>query len=218
MKSVILFATYIIFTCLTSEAQTALTGKIASHNSLTFAENINGNDRIVDKRNRCQSLNIQEQYAAGVRMFDFRVRPDKNGKVKAAHGRIAYDVNIEKEYEWLNNKGDVWIRIMIENSRLPWKKDRYFEWFRKYTARLVKKYPGIKFVGGYGARSGGQVARNLPHQPEIKQYIWQLSESDKLLPCPRQFAQDNNSRNKKHINDSIWSMFDFVELLYEDTE
>lgn len=218
MKSVILFVAYIIFINMAAEAQTALSGKIASHNSLTFAENINGNDRIVDRRNRCQSLNIREQYEAGVRMFDFRVRPDKNGKAQAAHGRIVYDVNLEEEYEWLNGKGDVWIRIMIENSRLPWKKDRYFEWFRNYTAALVEKYPAIRFVGGYGARSGGQVASNLPHQPEIRQYIWQISESDKLIPSPRQFAEENNSKNRKHINDSTWSMFDFVELLHEDTE
>lgn len=218
MRIFFLFFVILIIATEASSQHNTSYPKIASHNSLTFAENINGNDRIVDRRNRCQSLNIREQYEAGVRMFDFRVRPDKNGNAQAAHGRIVYDVNLEEEYEWLNGKGDVWIRIMIENSRLPWKKDRYFEWFRNYTAALVEKYPAIKFVGGYGARSGGQVASNLPHQPEIRQYIWQISESDKLIPCPRQFAEENNSKNRKHINDSTWSMFDFVELLHEDTE
>ena len=214
MKSMFLFAALAIFFCLTTNAQAIAEGKLASHNSLTFAQNINGNDRIVDRRNRCQSLDIQEQYAVGVRMFDFRVRPDKDGKAQAAHGRIVYDVNLEKEYEWLNSKGDVWIRIMIENSRLPWKKDSYFEWFRKYTAELVKKYPNIRFVGGYGARGGGQVADKLLHQPQINQYIWSISSGNGIVPAPERFAKENNIKNKTMINNESWSMFDFVEYLF----
>lgn len=147
-------------------------------------------------------------------MFDFRVRPDKDGKAQAAHGRIVYDVNLEKEYEWLNSKADVWIRIMIENSRLPWKKDSYFEWFRKYTAELVKKYPNIRFVGGYGARGGGQVADKLPHQPQINQYIWSISSGNGIVPAPERFAKENNIKNKTMINNESWSMFDFVEYLF----
>lgn len=191
-------------------------GKIASHNSLTYARNKNGNNRIVDRHNRCQSLDIREQYKLGVRMFDFRVRRDNNGEACAAHGRIVYDIDLEQEYEWLNRQGDVWIRIMLENRRLPSKKDKDFEWFRQYTADLVRKYPSIKFVGGYGARSGGQVADNLPHQPTINQYIWNAENSETLLPHPGKYAETNNQENAKMINHETWSMFDFVELISEE--
>lgn len=189
--------------------------KIASHNSLTFADNLNGNDRIVDRHNRCQYLNIQEQYELGVRMFDFRVRRNRDGQPQAAHGRIVYSVNIEKEYEWLNSKRDVWIRIMLENRRLPRQRKKDFEWFRQYTAELAEKYPDIHFVGGYGSRSGGKIADNIPHQPLINQYIWNVENSETLLPHPRKYAETNNAGNAGFINSETWSMFDFVELLAE---
>ena len=48
--------------------------KLASHNSLTYAAPLNGSPGVVERRNRCQTLGIEEQYALGVRLFDFRVR------------------------------------------------------------------------------------------------------------------------------------------------
>lgn len=201
-------------------AQLLPKGKIASHNSLTYAETENGNKRIIKRRNRCQNLNIRQQYEIGVRMFDFRVRKGINGKPQAAHGRIRYKANVEDDLAYLNSRGDVIIRIMLENRRLPRQRKKDFKWFDAYVREIVQKYPNIEFVGGYSSRGDGKAAVFLPDEPHINQYIWRRTSTLNIIPKPFKYAKDNNEDNCRFINDSVWSMFDFVENLvrHEDEQ
>lgn len=196
-------------------AQTLPEGKIASHNSLTYAETENGNKRIIKRRNRCQRLDIRQQYEIGVRMFDFRVRKGINGKPQAAHGRIRYKANVEKELAYLNSQGNVIVRIMLENRRLPRQRKKDFKWFDAYVREIVQKYPNIEFVGGYSSRGDGKAAVFLPDEPQINQYVWRRTSILNIIPKPLKYATDNNEGNSRFINDSVWSMFDFVENLTE---
>lgn len=72
---------------------------------------------------RCQSVDIRKQYKIGVRCFDLRIRYNEDGLV-LAHGIVEYDYSIGElfqDLEWLNEKGDVQIRILHEvRKRFGW--------------------------------------------------------------------------------------------------
>ena len=189
--------------------------KLASHNSLTYASPLNGSPRVVDRRNRCQTLDIEGQYALGVRLFDFRVRRGDDGTATAAHGRIRYDADIEAALRFLDSRGGVVVRLMLENSLLPWRRTDDYAWFQDYAITLVARYVNISFVCGRSKVGWDKVARNLPDEPPIDQYIWRRSSTLNVIPKPARHARRENKDNFKQLNDTVWSMFDFVEWLVE---
>lgn len=189
--------------------------KLASHNSLTYAPELNGSPGVVARRNRCQSLDIEQQYALGVRLFDFRVRRGDDGEAVAAHGRIRYAADIEGALRFLDAKGGVTIRLMLENSFWPWRRTRDYEWFQEYAITLVARYTNIRFVCGRSKLGWDKVAANLPDEPEINQYIWRRRSTVNVIPKPARHARRQNKRNFVNLNGTVWSMFDFVELLYK---
>lgn len=69
---------------------------------------------------RCQSVDIRKQYKLGVRCFDLRIRYNENGLI-IAHGIIEYDYSIGsliRDLEWLNEKGDCYVRLLFEARNL----------------------------------------------------------------------------------------------------
>ena len=99
---------------------------------------------------KCQSKTIKEQYELGVRCFDLRVLFDKYGIVHVAHGFMKYNIDsseLNENLNWLNNKGDCYVRLIHEVRR----KSQYtalakicFQGFCFY----VLKYSNIKWWCG----------------------------------------------------------------------
>jgi hypothetical protein len=109
---------------------------IASHNSWTFGTPKKWWQKIINFTSKCQSLNIQEQYNKGVRLFDLRLVGNK-----VFHGLVEYNVDYISDLSWLNNKKDVSIRLLLE-------RDGYEESFKYFVNTLMDTYPNIKFFGG----------------------------------------------------------------------
>lgn len=189
--------------------------KLASHNSLTYARALNGSPGVVARRNRCQSLDIRRQYALGVRLFDFRVRRGDDGDAQAAHGRIRYDADVAAALEFLDSCGGVTVRLMLENSLLPWRRKRDYSWFEEYAITVVARYTRISFVCGRSKVGWDKVAANLPEEPVIHQYIWRRQSTVNVIPKPARTARRSNKANVAKLNPDEWSMFDFVELLFK---
>ena len=92
--------------------------------------------KIINFTSKCQSLNIQEQYNKGVRLFDLRLVGNK-----VFHGLVEYNVDYLSDLFWLNGKKDVSVRILLE-------RDGYEESFKSIVDILMSTYPDIKFYGG----------------------------------------------------------------------
>lgn len=111
--------------------------KLASHNSLSYAPVKQWYLKPFFWIAKCQSKNIEEQYKAGVRYFDFRL--DGNCP---AHGHIKYDVDVLKELTYLNKQEDCIVRIICENL------DNKYTFIRECMF-LEGTFTNIKFCGGW---------------------------------------------------------------------
>ena len=83
---------------------------------------------------KCQDLSIIEQYNLGVRCFDLRIRFDKNPNLKVCHGIFEYNAYfILSDLKWLNDKKDVYVRILHEVRTK-----------KQYTAYSIKEF--IRYI------------------------------------------------------------------------
>lgn len=111
--------------------------KLASHNSLSYAPVKQWYLKPFFWIAKCQSKNIEEQYKAGVRYFDFRL-----AGIYPAHGLIQYNADVLHELTLLNNKGDCTVRIICEDINLA-------QEFIGLCIFLEGTFTHIKFCGGW---------------------------------------------------------------------
>ena len=101
---------------------------------------------------RCQRVSIREQYERyGVRCFDLRVRFNKYGQGIVAHGIVEYCFTASKIYEdleWLDSKGDCYVRVIHEVRTVKQYKNRQRNLFRHFCERLEDEYKNIRFWCG----------------------------------------------------------------------
>lgn len=173
--------------------------KLASHNSLSYyppqwwvvAFNWMA---------RCQSLTLEQQYAKGVRLFDIRIKI-VNDKVCSGHGIATYKVDFDEIFSFLNNKRDCSVRIILESGN-----DTRFRIFVEY---LMKIYQNIEYTGGQRKRDWKKMI-NL-QEADITHLYW-MHKKWWMIPFPYLFAKrHNNKENQRYLNDSSWSMFDFIK-------
>lgn len=192
--------------------------KLATHNSLTFSKVKHTLDEVFDDEfNRCQSLNLQQQYALGVRMFDFRFRQDgDSGRPLIAHGRVEYEGDVESYLSYLNTLPNVTVRLMLENQNfaIDRRRKRDYGWYGPYVSGLLGRYKNIHFCGGISKYGGDKVAADVPDEPYINQLI-DKSKNDFDPTHPHDYAVANNWNNRTQINYTTWTMFDFVELCFQ---
>lgn len=171
--------------------------KLASHNSLSYYPP----QWWVIPFNwmaKCQSLTIEQQYERGVRLFDIRVKI-VDGKVYSGHGIATYIVDFDTIFSFLNEKGDCTVRIIQETSD-----DNLFV---NFVENLMRLYHDIKYVGGQRKKDWKKMI-NLP-EPDLNHLYWK-HERWWMIPCPYLYAKKHNEENQKYLNDSSWSMFDFL--------
>ena len=115
---------------------------------------------------RCQSKTLSEQYRYyEVRLFDFRVRFDKNGDLVFAHGPIEFKGDPRDYLDELNklagmldaihcNDGvvilspSVYVRLILESNKPMKDQKLQEEHFRYFCEDIQKEYPNITFFGG----------------------------------------------------------------------
>lgn len=120
--------------------------KLASHNSWTFGTPKKWWMRPFSFVAKCQAKNIREQYEAGVRLFDLRIRFDKYGALVVAHGLAEYDASgLEADLRWLNNQLDVvYVQVVLEIPRCKMAQEINFVAWCKIIRR---RYKNVIFVG-----------------------------------------------------------------------
>lgn len=100
---------------------------------------------------KCQEVDIRAQYEEyGVRCFDLRIRFNKKNEMEIAHGLVSYKISYSKlieDLEYLNSKGDCYIRILHEVRNKFQKSNQSL--FRQYCEKFESEFKNIKFFGGY---------------------------------------------------------------------
>ena len=90
---------------------------LQSHNSWSYLKPIRWWMYLIRFTAKCQSKSIAEQYIFyGVRSFDLRIKPTKNG-IRVAHGLVVYDYtenDILRDLEMIDRCGDCSVRMVLE--------------------------------------------------------------------------------------------------------
>lgn len=167
---------------------------------------------------RCQNKTIQEQFEAGARLFDLRVRFANRG-FYACHGIFRYTTGrgSPKDLRWLNRQPyKVAVRVVLEQMK-PTDADK--EAFAALCEGLTTFSPYIDFFGGwakgeydkpiYDFHSGigeqdlcdrySSVCRVWPWLPKWATCWW-----------PWLYARVNNKRNINRHSGSKWLFIDFI--------
>ena len=194
--------------------------KLGSHNSWSFAKLKQW--YVPAFVCRCQRLNIQEQYVRGVRLFDLRLRLHKN-EWFPAHGSARFNVDFYDDLRWLNEQGDVYVRVLLEYNKIPKDFDKIVEQFKIVCSFLEKSLSNIKFFGGEAKCTWNVVYKFRNDNVKIiDKYssTTSLFKSGKLSIIddwwPWFYAKFHNKQNYKNFVESEqdgYLFIDFVDMI-----
>lgn len=127
----------------------------ASHNTFSYSEPLQWWLRPFAFVARCQSKTLTEQVEAGVRVFDLRIRQDKNGEWIIAHNAFIYvrGIKILHALEWLNDMAresdlPVYVRVLHEVRNQRQARQSSSVAFNSLCDWMQHEYRHIMFFGG----------------------------------------------------------------------
>lgn len=183
--------------------------KLGSHNSLTYLKPRKWWMYLYIPFAKCQSKTIEEQYEAGARYFDFRIRFDSKGPkndIIVAHGLMEYKLSGAKLYEildYLNRKAwstpkQIHVRMLYEMSSgyLGGDHDAGEDSFIEYCKYIQTKFKSINFCGGQRKYDWAQLVKLGTHPMSIDLYssrTWTILDDW----CPWIYAKLMNKKNYK---------------------
>jgi len=196
--------------------------KLGSHNSWSFGKTKWYIPSFICK---CQKSTIQQQYLYGVRLFDLRLRLDKDLIWKAAHGSAFFDVDYIKDLEFLNRRSFCFVRVILEYNSEPKHKISTIEYFKAYCSFLERRYSNIKFFGGNAKWNWEQIYKFKNEDPELIDLYssttsW-FKSNNKFLRIiddwwPWLYAKFHNKKNYERYLKSEsdkWFFIDFVNMV-----
>lgn len=116
--------------------------KIATHNSATGEKGKGLLSWLLIPFSRCQNKTIRQQYEAGCRHFDIRVRPDRHGVWRCAHGPWMSRKTVGQiltELNYMAGYADTWVMITYEGE-CPYEPgflSQVDEWMHHTAPRLL---------------------------------------------------------------------------------
>ena len=205
--------------------------KLASHNSLSYAEPQRWWGKLINFTSKCQSMDVIGQYEYGVRLFDIRIRREyfgvsRNHDVKSAHGLITYFIYVTEVLAWLNEKSTkddpVYIQLNLENKKTE--EDRDYSWFKNFFKECSKRYSNLIFCGGYVKHPWHKIIDC--EDPTIDQknwefmdFTWQPTMKEKIKRffvnlfhfSPKYWAKKNNQEYKSTGTSTDFLMLDYIQ-------
>lgn len=190
---------------------------IGTHNSMTFLRPAKWYGWFMIPFARCQNKDIEQQWEAGARVFDLRVKFDRYGYSHFAHGLYdcspsftLYHALTLIEQLHLCHKEEVYVRLILEDT----KNENYqAEYFRKACKRIEKEFEHIHFFGGNRKGNWTKLYVFKEDVPDSLNNQWVSSMADdarwyeKFLPFA--YALRCNKRNKAKVKPKF-NLFDFI--------
>lgn len=186
-----------------------------SHNSMTFLHPKNWIYRLVTPFWRCQNKDLRQQFDAGCRCFDFRVRLNpKTRQPEFAHGIVAlkseyvYDVLYDFAEYVTANREIVYFRLVLEDTK---SQEYNVEWFKSICEYV--EWLNIKYIIGFQGNRKGDWAQlyDFGYKPDLRQYVGSMAENarwyEKIMP--KAYARRMNKINFKKEGGDI-AIYDFV--------
>ena len=189
--------------------------KLASHNSWSYLPVWKWWMRPLNFIAKCQNKSISKQYDMGVRMFDLRLRWDKDfEEFVTAHGIVTYRDFYMTDLGVLNltaeiDRRPIYIRVLLEDSG---REDVTIDGYFALLCRdLQKEFRNLTFIGGWPARKRWRqkLFDFKTEEPSIDER--HVSVSGKWWQfVPERWAKKNNERVLEEGTNSKFLMLDFI--------
>lgn len=189
--------------------------KLASHNSWSYLPARKWWMRPLNLIAKCQNKTICQQYDMGVRMFDLRLRWDKDSEeFVIAHGIVTYSSFYWVDLDGLNitaelQKQPIYVRVLLEDSG---REDITIDGYFALLCRdLQREFKNLTFIGGWPARKRwrqklfdfGTEETSIDEQHvSVSGKWWQF--------VPERWARKNNERVLEEGTNSKFLMLDFI--------
>ena len=189
---------------------------LGSHNTMTYLPVKQWYFKPLFWTARCQAKTLAEQFEAGVRLFDFRVRFDENGDLTFAHGPIKFKGSVYSSINYLNILAKtvdepIYARVILESNSKMKDQDLQEEHFRYFCESLEEDYKRITFFGGNRKYDWKKIYDFKTEEPSLDD---KYSSTTKWLPIddiwPWLYAKFNNKKNLNNGTDKDVLFIDFI--------
>ena len=193
---------------------------IGTHNSMTFLRPAKWYGWFMIPFARCQRKTIVQQWEAGARVFDLRVKFDRYGHSYFAHG--LYDCSAHFSLAdaviligqlHLYSKEEVYVRLILEDTKAENYQAEYFRIFCELMEEEYKQHKHIHFFGGNRKGDWKKLYVFKGDVPDSLNNQWVSSMMDdarwyeRFLPFA--YAWRCNKRNKEIVKQKF-NLFDFI--------
>lgn len=180
---------------------------LGSHNSMSYLPLKNWWVAPFAFMARCQSADYRKQYEQfGVRLFDIRIGIFNGGCPMFCHGIANYKGDVNSVIRWLDEQGDVTVRIVLEKGNE--------EHFKKWVAHWKATYRSINWTTGV-KKNGWKDLCGLKSIEKYIKHFYSSMQGNKFDDlCPKLWAKKNNKRILASVDkrEPIYVMVDFVEI------
>ena len=187
--------------------------KLGTHNSMSYAKPRKWLHRLFHFISKCQRVDIKDQYEKyGARLFDLRLKYNwKKRYWTFAHGATEYESNIEDILNYLNNKKDCYVRLMLEYNRPVKHIDQISDMFSLLATSFIKIYKNIKFFE-FTRKYDKKVLLRSSHIPTYYQAVssttWKIWDDW----YPYLYAHRFNKENLEQGTNKEFLLLDFIDI------
>ena len=194
-----------------------------SHDTMTYLPPANFLSWLGIPFARTQSLTWEEQYEAGVRMFDIRIRFDRLGKPYFCHGaykcKLPKGTTVNEVLFRMAEKGDIHIELISEERWQDfndWQETNFVKWAKAICPALSQL---CHVGGGRHERTQTQLIDcgqwNVHPAPyDGSKFEWATSSKIKPIPTiPWVYARFFNKKNMEKAKEKgvTYILLDFVQ-------
>lgn len=188
---------------------------LGSHNSWTYLKPKKWWMKAIKFTAKCQKYDIETQYEKyGVKCFDLRIKFVDDVPV-IAHGPVQYKYNLDElveDLKYLNEKGDVYLRILHEVRNKKEYTEEAVEQFKGFCEDLIIMFPNLKFWCGRNLYNW-VVDFKFKYDPSCEE-LYSSVCSPKYIDdwYPLIYAKLHNKKNIKKGTDKDILLIDFVNI------
>lgn len=184
---------------------------LGTHNSLSFVKPQQWWLRPFSWMAKCQSLNIEDQWKAGARYFDIRVKV-RNYEIISSHGLMTYDIKVVDQLYILdklalNSNEECYIRFVIEDGK-------NIQYVQHAYEILTSSFVHLNFLGLISKPGWVYIEDSDYSVDEIHSYklfTW------KDFLCPKYWAKKFLKKNLEINHSGKYLILDFIELYRNET-
>lgn len=186
--------------------------KIGTHNTMSYLSPKQWWMKPFHFVAKCQNLTLEEQYNLGCRMFDMRVKFNKEGEPHFRHGMMAFKGDVYETLKLLNDKSNdadfIYVRFILESKIDSFQKEHFIE----FCKNIERDYPNIGLFCGRDKYTWEQLYKfKLDDIYDIWQPVSSLMWKKIDDWFPWLYAHFMNRKNYKKWDRKQWISLDFIE-------